>query len=49
MQTTFADELSGNIWICLKGSKTNEKTRQLPKDIRAKYSGIHANFHKNVK
>ncbi len=49
MQTTFADELFGDISKCLKGLKTNEKTHQLPKDIRAKYSGIHANFRKNVK
>ncbi len=49
MQTTFSDQLFGDISIWLKGLKTNEKTRQLPKDIRAKYSGIHGNFRKNVK
>jgi hypothetical protein len=49
MQTTFAAVLFGDISMCLKSLKTNEKTRQLPKDIRAKYSGIHANFRKNLK
>jgi hypothetical protein len=46
---TFADELFGGISMCLKGLKTDEKTPQLPTDICAKYSGIHANFCKNVK
>jgi ssRNA-specific RNase YbeY (16S rRNA maturation enzyme) len=49
MQTTFKDKLFGDIFMCLKGLKTNEKTRQVPKDIHAKYYGIHANFRKNVK
>jgi hypothetical protein len=49
MQTTFSDQLFGDISMCLKGLKTNEKTRQLPKDIRAKYNRIHANFRKNIK